>query len=162
MRNVSVVYLSQGLLAIIDADDEDRVLEFKWCAVVHKGRFFAAKRYRADERMIYLHRLVMDAPKDVQVRFLNGCSLDCRKPNLRFCSRAELRIDRQHRRGGSSVYRGVHKMHGRPTPWYAQIEHQGAKHFLGTFKTELEAAKAYDSAARRMLGKHAKTNFEKT
>ena len=35
------------------------------------------------------------------------------------------------------------------TRWQVQIAHGGKQHYIGTYKTELEAALAYDAAARK-------------
>ena len=57
--------------------------------------------------------------------------------------------------GGPSQYRGV-CFHRRQNRWMAKITHQRRSITIGYFKTELEAAKAFDRKAKQL---RAQTRF---
>ncbi len=40
----------------------------------------------------------------------------------------------------------------------AQLSFKGIRHYLGAFETEIEAAKAYNECAFRIIGPHAVVN----
>jgi len=59
-----------------------------------------------------------------------------------------------------STFHGVHATNSsKKCPWRARIYHDGKQHYIGSFKTEEEAAKAYDVEARRQRGSDVVCNF---
>jgi hypothetical protein len=60
-----------------------------------------------------------------------------------------------------SKYRGV-TWNKSSSKWVAEIRCDGKKHYLGSFKNEQEAARAYDRAARAHKGEKAQLNFPTT
>ena len=64
------------------------------------------------------------------------------------------------KRSGSSDYVGVTKrIRGKNISWEANINIDSKNFYIGIFKTEIEAAKAYDMKAIEMYGTEAKLNF---
>lgn len=57
-----------------------------------------------------------------------------------------------------SVYRGVTSNANPKKPYRASLFYQGRKYFLGAYETELEAARAYNEHASRIIGDHAILN----
>lgn len=70
----------RGLEVIVDDDDYEKFKGKSWHLLV--GRY-AANGHD------YLHRLIMKAPKGMDVDHLDHNTLDCRKKNLRVVSHAE-------------------------------------------------------------------------
>jgi hypothetical protein len=93
----------------------------------------------------------------------NGDALDCRRANLALRTRSqEVRGSHKitHRKGEptSSYYKGV-CWNERDGVWQAQIVADGRSRKVGTFDDEVEAAHAYDEAAREHFGADARVNF---
>jgi hypothetical protein len=111
-----------------------------------------------------LRRLIMgvtDSNRHIGHR--DGDPLDCRRENL--IVRSSLQKSWTNRkmksiegRPPTSRYKGVfwETWTGK---WRARIRAQGKNHSLGRFLNEIDAAEAYDIAARRFFGEHAWLNF---
>jgi hypothetical protein len=88
MENTLEIHLSRGQVAVIDASDYPVVSAFRWYATPSTvaNRYYAAARVRtADGRptTVYMHRLIVGAPKGKEVDHLNHDTLDNRRANLR-------------------------------------------------------------------------------
>jgi len=95
------------------------------------------------------------------VDHINGDPLDNRRQNLRPATPSQNQANRtkyQGRRGVTSRYKGV-CWHRKDKKWMARIYRDGKQIYLGGFDCEIEAAKAYDSAALEIFGEFALPNF---
>jgi hypothetical protein len=156
------IYLDEGKWTILDVEDYYRYAGFKWCIGGDKGKFYAIRGQMispADSKIVRLHRLIMNAPEGLLVDHKNNNTLDNRMANLRLATHAQNMQNRGKRRTkATSQYIGVSfdRSHGK---WRAQIKYQGKYINLGRFDSEIEAAKAYDAAARKYHGEFARLNF---
>jgi hypothetical protein len=153
------VPLTRGKVALIDDEDARRVLAHKWRHLWGKsGHEYAITNIRAGgrERVVYMHRFILEASPGVTVDHINNNGLDNQKSNLRFASPAQNSRNRRAHEGRK--YKGVFQE--KPGwKWRARIFVGGQRFHLGSFDTPEEAARAYDAAARARFGDFAKLNF---
>jgi len=108
-------------------------------------------------KSVYLHRMLLDFPKGC-IDHIDGNPLNNKRNNLRICSQQENTMNKRKSRNSSSKFKGVSWIK-RDRRWYACINKDYKTYSLGTFKDEIDAAKAYDKKAIEMFGKYAKTNL---
>jgi hypothetical protein len=100
--------------------------------------------------LVSMAKILMNPPKEKLVDHINGNALDNRRTNLRIATCAQNLWNSGPRRG--RLYKGSYKD---KTKWKTIIQGQ----HIGTFETEIEAAKAYDMEAIIRFGEFAKLNF---
>jgi hypothetical protein len=155
--------LGEGIYTIVDEDVFYRLSHYKWHLKGCKANKFYAiadvKIGPGRTRVVSLHREIMNNPKGFIVDHLNNNSLDNRKDNLRPATRSQNRQNAPKRKkNASSQFLGV-SFHKEEKKYRARISIKGKRIHLGKFDNEIDAAKAYDAAARKYYGEHARVNF---
>lgn len=145
--------LTQGRIAIVDDEDYDWLMEWRW--LVNSWGYVARSIHRGQTLM---HRLILNAPAGTDVDHINSNRLDNRRCNLRLASRAQNNRNRKSQDGTFSKYKGV-GWRKDVKKWRAQITVNYKNIHLGYFDTEIEAAKAYDVAAHEHFADFAYLNF---
>jgi len=155
------IYLGQGYWTIVDPMDYYALKDFKWWVRGNGTNLYAARNSLTPglrNRTVYLHRQIMDPPRGLVVDHKNCNSLDNRRANLRHATRSQNMQNRRKRKNTSSRYIGVHFDKNR-NRWAVHIRHNGKKLWLGRFVSESDAARAYDTAARKYHKEFARLNF---
>lgn len=135
-------------------------MQWKWHAVRQKGRrfhvFYADRKEgpRGRQRHVLMHRALTGWHRTDHI---DGNGLNNQRYNLREVTHAQNSYNSVSRHG-SSRYKGVSwwKNQGK---WTARLAHNGQDFWLGYYTDEIEAALAYDRAAREQFGEYAVLNF---
>jgi hypothetical protein len=157
------IRLTQGKYAIVDPENYPRLAKHKWYAVKGGNSYYAVRgkwcKLTKKRLTISMHNLIIDIPPGFVVDHINHNGLDNREANLRPATHAQnCRNARYPKTNASSKYRGV--WYNKQTKkWRASIMYNCKKKQLGYFHNEIDAAKAYDQAAKKYHGEFAKLNF---
>ena len=147
-------------VALIDDEDYDLVSKYKWYLLKKPTKMYAVS-HRKDRTILKMHRLVMGEPKGMDIDHRFGTGLDNQKSNLRVCTRSQNNMNRgKISKATSSKYKGVCWSENEQK-WLSLIKIKGKRIYIGSFVSEVKAAKAYDKKARELFGEFAKPNFAK-
>ena len=145
--------------AMVSDDDYALASKSSWLLMStgYVGYFF----YNGSQRTCrYLHRVITKAPKGRSVHHRNHNPLDNTRANLCICSHAQnISHQRVQRNKKSGIkFKGVTRQTLAPHTFKVAIEVRTKRINLGTYRSQIEAAKAYDRAAIRYFGEFALTN----
>ena len=108
-----------------------------------------------------MHRVIMNTLGNMNVDHIDHNGLNNQKENLRNCTQSENARNRTSRKGSTSKYLGVskcHKIMKYGIYYYYRVKINQRQH-VGNFKTEIEAALAYNEAALKYYGEFANLNI---
>jgi len=107
-----------------------------------------------------MHREITNAPAGKVVHHKDSNGINNTKENLQIITLAEnSRCSRKTKKLTTSKYKGVAFITSRKK-WQSRIIYNGKNIFLGYYKNEDDAARAYDEAAKKHHGEFAVLNFE--
>jgi hypothetical protein len=156
------IYLGGGLWTILDQKDYYRLRDINWwvhgngsslyavCSIVTAPGKTVIKR---------MHREIMNPPPGLLVDHRHGNTLDNRRSELRLATRSQNQYNKRKTRSNTtSKYKGV-SYDKANQKWAAKILYKGKEKWLDRFGNEIEAAIAYDKAAKKYFGEFARLNF---
>ena len=152
--------LSQGLFALVDDEDYDFLMQWKWTANKERKTFTAYRNQHTPKprKFIYMHRLIMGITDTlIFVDHIDGNGLNNQKSNLRACSNAQNLMNRPSNKNNTSGFKGV-IFDSKNQKWIAQIMVNRKSIKLGRFSDKKDAAIAYNNAAKIYFGEFAHLN----
>lgn len=176
------IKLTKGYIALVDDEDFEYLSKHSWHSVIYnkkknKQHIYAQTTIRAKDlkKNYKMHRYILNLiDTKLDIDHINGNTLDNRRCNLRICTRSQNNmnaIKRNHKNSCAPIskYKGVrysfiYKTNGkkyiRNKPWVAGATFNNKPKYLGYFKTEIEAAQAYDEFVLLNYGDFALINFK--
>lgn len=158
------IELTKNKYTIVDDEDFDYLNQYNWYYKENRkgGYGVAASRLGSSKnKIVRMHRFILNAPEHLQVDHINRNPLDNRKHNLRLANHQQNSQNIAKRKTSANKYKGIYKRNdGRRKCWVAQIKYNGKNIYIGSFFTQEDAAKAYDVYAFKLFKEFAYINFK--
>lgn len=148
------VALTQGKSALIDSQDLPFISRWKWYARESNGTWYAARGQwnGKNNTIIKMHRVLLSAKKGYLVDHINHDTLDNTRGNLRLVTSSQNQMNRIA--SAKSGFKGVALTRNKKR-YRTFIKIDGSYRHLGVFDEILEAARAYNRAAKEAFGDYA-------
>lgn len=153
---VKHIQLSKGKVALVDDKDYEVLSKHKWFAL--NGKYAARTVWDGKAKKkttILLHRQILDEPIGLDVDHINLNTFDNRRDNLRAITHQQNCFNRPGLQGHSN-YKGVSRVWN--GNWAAKITISENTIPLGTYTSEIDAAKAYNIGALNYMREVATLN----
>jgi hypothetical protein len=146
----------RGIMTVDDSD-LDLIAPYRWYLFRAIYTDYVVGGLPGSRDRVFVHRVILSVPSGTEVDHRNGNGLDNQRSNLRICTEFQNNHNQRPRVGCTSRFKGVYwdRHHAK---WQARIMSYGARHHLGYFDDETEAAMAYDQAAQTLHGEFAFLN----
>jgi len=158
VANARWIPLTKGQFVLVDEEDYEELSKYNWHS---DSNNYAVRESRINKTRLrfIMHRQIMNFPsKKFEIDHINMNQLDNRKTNLRLATHQQNNVNKGNRIDNKTGYKGIYWEKSR-NKWQAHIEVNQKKIHLGRFAIKEDAARAYDTAAKKHFGEFARLNF---
>jgi hypothetical protein len=160
---MKTIPLTRGFSAIVDDQDFEFLIRFRWQALLgNTGKVYAVRtlpRKGGCQKKTRMHNDIMGC---LNIDHIDGDPLNNCRSNLRVATEWQNSAYKRKPKGNfSSRFKGV-TWNFKSLKWQAGIQHFRRSYHLGLFHSEHDAAMAYDRFAKHLFGEFALLNFPTT
>ncbi len=154
--------LTRGMVALVDDEDFEWLSRWKWrccnCSGGEVKKIYAITNNNSATKRstVRMHRLIFGTT-DLFVDHIDGNGLNNQRSNLRPCTNGQNMMN-QSKAHRFYLFKGV-GFHKRNKRWHAAIKKDKKSIHLGYFDFSVDAAIAYNEAAKRLFGEFASLNI---
>ena len=140
---------------VVSIEDLPLIKGYKW---YENSNGYAMSRVNKKEQ-IFLHRLIINPPKEMYVDHIDGNPLNNKRENLRVCTHQQNIMNQKLRVDNKSGIKGV-AWDERREMWRARIHANGKDNHLGYFTNREEAKKSRLAAELKYFGEYSRQSKE--
>jgi HNH endonuclease/AP2 domain len=144
-----------GMFALVDDDMYELLSKYSWS--YHCGYAAGGKKAQRELGHHFMHRIVNQTPADMITDHIDRNRLNNQKENLRNVTDRQNMMNTSIRSNKYSKYKGVW-WNAIAHLWTCAIHVNGEQIYLGYYRTQRDAAIAYNEAAIKYFGEYANLN----
>lgn len=156
-NGIVIVELSKGYYVELEESDWEKLRQHRWYALTVKckdGRILvypATTMTKLDgkSKIVLMHRLIMGDPEGLDVDHRDLNTLNCRRENLRACTRSQNLTNSGKRKGTKTGEKYITMNHN---SYAVKMVRNKKLLYFGTFKTLKEAIEQRDRTIKYMIG----------
>ena len=158
------IELTRGRFTLVSNIDFAYLNQWKWYALKIRESYYAVRdQYRGiNRKTILMHRVILIRKLKYttfkQVDHIDGDGLNNLRSNLRMATNLQNQFNKPKQKNNKLGYKGIGWSNKYRVKYMARICFNKVQIYLGSFESKIEAAKAYNKAAKRYFGKFARLN----
>lgn len=156
------IKLTQDKVALVDDEDYDELMKYKWCAVKGRdGRTYYATHRCKDSNLDLIHRFILRPNIGELIDHEDHNGLNNQRYNIHACDHkhnSQNQVPARKRNNTSSVYKGVAYDRNRDN-WSANLMYKGIRYRLGRFNSEINAHLVYENKIKELKGEANDSSF---
>ena len=150
----SYIKLTQGQVAIIDAEDLEKIADYRWHASWNpsKKAYYATSSITVSykkQKTVSMNRLLMNCPKHLVVDHIDGNPLNNCKSNLRVCTPSQNCANKGAYKTNTTGHKGLVK---NKNTYEVYVSINGKSTYVGCSSKYEDAVKIHEEESRRIHG----------